>query len=326
MTDQPLTHDHPPMETCPPECPTLVIVKSSAAFECTDCDYTSDEIGDTHSHTDDSLAPEPTIAEQVAAAKEKISPAKKTAAKKTTAKKAATTPAERRAPRRGDNRASGKPAATEEGEKSADELTTPPEEKVLDVEREEWFRAPGFQRMKTAWEGEDKRQMDRVQNVIDTTVLEIFADAYAVMSDLYDLVREPMVAEGGEIQTDPHGFTMWARNPLTGSYVEDWSMLTTRQREDFLFRITTSLFDWEQRSADLWTKAMFSKGMFVERFSIQYDAPIAGTIDDRNAKGNVEAAEERYFALMNSAVSRKADALVRTMTNLQLRLKDVLGQ
>ena len=69
---------------------------------------------------------------------------------------------------------------------------------------------------------------------------------------------------------------------------------------------------------------MFSKGMFVERFSIEYDAPMHGTIDDRNARGNKEAAEERYFALMNSSVSRKADALVRTMTNLQLRIKDTL--
>lgn len=228
---------------------------------------------------------------------------------------------------RGDNRASGKPAAVEEGEKSADEATSPVEEQVLPEEREEWFRSPGFQRMKTAWEGEDKRQMDRVQVLIDKVVFDTFSDAYAVMSDIYDVVREPEVDEAtGEIRHDPLGFVVWKRNPLTERYYEDWSQLTIRQREHFLFQITTSLFDWEQRAADLWTKAMFSKGMFVEKFAIEYDAPIHGTIDDRNARGNKEAAEERYFALMNSAISRKADALVRTMTNLQLRLKDTLGQ
>lgn len=224
-------------------------------------------------------------------------------------------------------RASGKTGATEEGEKQADDATGEPKSEDLDVEREEWFRAPGFQRMKTAWEGDDKRQMDRVQGAVDRAVFETFQDAYAVMSDIYDVVREPEIDENtGEIRLNPAGFVIWKKNPLTGAYYEDWSLLTTRQREDFLFRITTSLFDWEQRAADLWTRAMFSKGMFVERFSIEYDAPMHGTIDDRNARGNVEAAEERYFALMNSAISRKADALVRTMTNLQLRLKDVLGQ
>lgn len=228
---------------------------------------------------------------------------------------------------RGDNRASGKSAAVEEGEKSADEATTEVEEKVLPEEREEWFRAPGFQRMKTAWEGEDKRQMDRVQGLIDKRVFDTFPEAYAIMSDLWDIVREPEVnPETGEVRYDPYGFKIWVRNPVTNQYVEDWSQLTIRQREDFLFRITTQLFDWEQRAADLWTEAMFAKGMFVERFSIEYDAPIHGTIDDRNARGNKEAAEERYFALMNAAVSRKADALVRSMNNLMLRLKDTLSQ
>lgn len=228
---------------------------------------------------------------------------------------------------RGDNRASGRPAATEEGEKSADEATSSMEGSVMDVEREEWFRAPGFQRMKTAWEGEDKRQMDRLSGLIDRRIFETFPEAYAVMSDLWDIVREPEVNEiTGEVLLDPYGFTVWKRHPLTQQYAEDWSLLTIRQREDFLFRITTQLFEWEQRAADLWTEAMFSKGMFVERFSIEYDAPIHGTIDDRNARGNKEAAEERYFAILNAAISRKADALIRTMNNLMLRIRDTLSQ
>lgn len=233
----------------------------------------------------------------------------------------------RRTTKKAAARKSGKTPATEEGEKQADDATGEPQSEEVPEEREQWFRSPGFQRMKTAWDGPDKAQLDRVQTVIDKVILETFQDAYAVMSDIYDIVREPEVDEiSGEIKTDQYGFTVFKRNPLTGAHYENWAELSTRQREDFLFRITSSLFDWEQRAADLWTRAMFSKGMFVEKFSIEYDAPIHGTIDDRNARGNVEAAEDRYFALMNSAISRKADALVRTMTNLQLRLKDVLGQ
>lgn len=227
--------------------------------------------------------------------------------------------------RRSKSRASGKTGATEEGEKSADELTSPPEDEVLPEEREEWFRAPGFQRMKTAWEGEDARQMQRVQGAIERRVFETFPEAYALMSDLYDIVRTPEAdPTTGEIKKDPYGFVVWQRHPVTGVYLEDWTLLTIRQREDFLFRLVTSLFEWEQRAANLWTEAMFAKGMFVERFSIQYDAPMHGTIDDRNARGNKEAAEERYFALMNAAVSRRADALIRTMTRLEQRIKDVM--
>lgn len=229
--------------------------------------------------------------------------------------------------RRGKNRVSGKSAASEEAEKNAEDLTAPVEEGQLPEEREEWFRAPGFQRMRTALEGEDASQMRRIQGLIDRQVQDTFPEAYAIMSDLYDIVREPAVdPASGEVLKDGYGFTVWARHPVTGAYLEDWTLLTSRQKEDFLFRIVTSLFEWEQRAGTLWTSAMFAKAMFTERFAIEYDAPIQGTIEDRNARGNVEAAEDRYFALMTAAVSRRADAVIRTMTTLQLRLRDVMGQ
>lgn len=232
-------------------------------------------------------------------------------------KKAATRPKRRRA--------SGDSAAQEEAAKSAEEATAPMRTEELPEEREEWFRAPGFRRMKVAWEGEDATILRRAQNAIDRRVWEIFEDALVIMNDLYTVVRKQVTNEHGEQVMDIFGLPVWEKTP-TGQYIEDWTLLTTRQREHFLFQITTRLFDWEQRAADLWTEAMFAKGMFTERFAIEFDAPVHGTIDDRNARGNVEAAEDRYFAILNAAVSRKADALVRTMTNLQLRLKDTLGQ
>lgn len=233
----------------------------------------------------------------------------------------------RRTTARGNNRASGDTAAVEEAEKSADEASAPFEDDQLPEEREEWFRNPGFRRMKTVWEGEDKRMMDRVKVAIERRVWDTFPEALAIMNDLYDIVRERAVnPTTGEVVVDAYGQPVWVKNEFTGAYVEDWTLLTTRQKEDFLFRITTQLFEWEQRAGDLWTEAMFSKGMFTERFAIEFDAPIHGTIDDRNARGNKEAAEERYFALMNSATSRRADALVRSMTHLMLRLRDTLGQ
>jgi hypothetical protein len=335
-------HNHPPMVTCPDGCPVGSGMTIVATGEPTAPDTPVDSAVDNPAPDNESAqvsegAPEDTPVDTPV----DKPPAKKAAARKRTAKKAAEAPpadatppsaAEaveqiaKKAPAK-KARKSGQSAAQEEGAKQADSIDDAPADAAVDVESDiDWFRSPGFQRMRTAWEGEDKRQMDRVQGTIDEVVFETFQDAYAVMSDLYDLVREPATDEHGTVLTDPAGFTIWAKNPLTGSYIEDWTVLTIRQREDFLFRITTSLFEWEQRSANLWTRAMFSKGMFVEKFSIEYDAPISGTIDDRNARGNKEAAEDRYFALMNSAISRKAEALVRSMTNLMLRLKDTLGQ
>jgi hypothetical protein len=38
----------------------------------------------------------------------------------------------------------------------------------------------------------------------------------------------------------------------------------------------------------------------------------------------MEAADERYFAIFESVLSRKADAIVRSMERLSQRLKDVM--
>ncbi len=234
--------------------------------------------------------------------------------------------AKKAAPRKRSAKRPGDTTASHEASKSADEATTPVETEALPEEREEWFRAPGFQRMKVAWEGQDKAMLDRAQHAISRRIWDTFPEALAIMNDIYETVRlkEPNPVTS-EPMVDGFGFTVWQKDSLTGAYIEDWTLLDSRQKEHFLFRIATQIFEWEQRSADLWTEAMFSKGMFTERFSIEFDAPIHGTVDDRNARGNKEAAEDRYFAIYNAAVSRKAEAIVRSMNILMLRLKDTLG-
>jgi hypothetical protein len=45
------------------------------------------------------------------------------------------------------------------------------------------------------------------------------------------------------------------------------------------------------------------------------------TIDDRTQWGHQFSAEERYFAVFRSVLSRKADALVRSMERLRRMLE-----
>lgn len=187
------------------------------------------------------------------------------------------------------------------------------------------FRTPGFSRMRIDWRKEDAQVLTKAQATVEEMVLANFRDAYLILNDLFERVREPDVDRiTGEILTDRYGWTLWRRNEF-GDYIEDWSRLTRKEREDFLFRITTRLFDWEQRSTDAWAQAMYAKTMWEERFSIDYDAPVAGTIDDRTAVGRIGSTEERYFAILVTHYSRRAEAIVKTMNNIALRLKDILG-
>lgn len=220
-------------------------------------------------------------------------------------------------------RASGDTAAEETVKEVAKEAEEPAKVELPD-ERERTFRTPGFRRMRTNWTADTARILQEVQGAVDGRVMHDFLDAYQVMYEVYDLVRTPDVDANGAIKKDKYGFTVW-RKTVTGNYEEDWTRLTTKQKENLLFAITTRLFEWEQRSADAWGEAMFAKALWEERFALAFDAPVTGTVDDRRAAGNKDAAEERYFAIYQSLYSKKAEAIVRSLNLLGQRIKDSMS-
>lgn len=224
-------------------------------------------------------------------------------------------------------RASGAAASAEEAREETENLTEPIEEEILDEERRAVFRTPGFSRMKTEWSGRDLPVIRRAQHLVEEMVLENFGDAYQVMYDLYDVVREPEISdETGEVRTDEHGWTIWKKTP-SGNYVEDWSRLTHKQRQHFLFTITTRIFEWEQRAADAWGESMFAKAQFEERFAAAFEEPDGrATVDFRRAHANTQATDERYFAILMTLYSRKAESVVRTLGLLAQRIKDTMAQ
>lgn len=194
----------------------------------------------------------------------------------------------------------------------------------LPDERARKFRTTGFSRMRTDWAPDDKIMMNRVRTLVQKAYDQMFGDAELQLYELLNTVREPVLDEHGELQPGPDGLPIWRRN-ASGSFVEDWSKLSFRERERFLFQITTNLHLWEQRAADVWGEAMFAKALWEDRYAMGYES-LEGTkptIDDRTARARLESRDEKYFALYVSILSRKADALVRTMTLLSQRLKDV---
>ena len=184
------------------------------------------------------------------------------------------------------------------------------------------WRTPGFQRMRLDWRSDDRGILNRAKTSVEARLAREFPDAYQLMYQVFDVVRNPVVdPQTGEITLDHFGLPVWERN-LAGGFVEDFSKLGYKQKENFLFTITTHLFEWQQLAADAWGEAMFAKAQWEERFAIGFDAPRSGTDQRRTAVGRIDARDERYFALFISMYSRKADSLVRSMELLGQRLKD----
>lgn len=216
-------------------------------------------------------------------------------------------------------RQSGKTASQEQTQIVSEAADQPLE---TDIEQKRRFRSPGFHRMRVDWNDEDAIVLNRAKDMAEKRLIAEFPEAYQVLNQIYDKVRKPSLHEG-EIIRDQNGFVVWERDEY-GNYNEDWTNLTRSERDNLLFTLTTRIVDWEIRSQKLWGEAMFSKGMWEEKFSLGFDAPMSGTMGDREAKGRIDSAEERYFAIFLTMVSRMSDSLVKSMNVLAQRLRDSL--
>lgn len=184
---------------------------------------------------------------------------------------------------------------------------------------------PAFRRMRTDWNSPDRAIIQQMKRAVDMLIRDQFFEVFDLLYEIYDRVREPDVDPAtGEVKVDADRLPEWKRGP-GGAYLEDWSAIGIREREAYLYRITTGMFRWEQRQADLFAEALFAKASFEEAFSHGYEQlenPKA-TIEDRTARARVVGAEHRYRAVYMTYLSKRADAVVRSAERLGQRLKDL---
>lgn len=205
-------------------------------------------------------------------------------------------------------------------------------EKPLEVDvppdRTRQLTHTSFSRMRVNWLGDDSVRLQEILGEAQQAIKDEFKVAFAVIARLQRHVRTPLMDDDvpGTVRTYPDGSPMWVTDSM-GLPVEDWGLLDNRTRDSLLFTITTWLFEWELLAVDEWAKAMFAKVQWEEKFAKGFISlpgmQISGkpTIDDRTQWGHQFSAEERYFAVFRSVLSRKADALVRSMERLRRMLE-----
>lgn len=191
-----------------------------------------------------------------------------------------------------------------------------------DFEREKDFGAGLFSRMRTEWRGEDRDTIDLVRHKAQMEIYREFRDVYGIIIDIYMTVRIPKVDSNGQVIADEFGVEPeWERDGF-GKIIEDWNKLGFKDRERHILEISTVLLDVEQRAANMWGLSQIAKAQWEDDF-VEGFLTSKGTNDVRTNAGKGRAREARYFAIYQSWISRKADALVRSLERLCQRLKDL---
>lgn len=201
--------------------------------------------------------------------------------------------------------------ATREVAKTADD----PVDVQLPEERRVQFERTGFARMKLEWDPDDQIMMGKIHRAVDRMVDENFGDLLVTMYEIYDRVREPIETPEGKD---------WKRNP-TGSYVEDWSVFTGKERTNLIYRLQMSIVDWTRRSEEVRAEALFAKANWEEAFAIGFESlkSTRSTVQDRENRARLESRQQRYFALYINYYSRVVEGYVRNMESLLLRVSQI---
>lgn len=202
-----------------------------------------------------------------------------------------------------------------------------PAEPDIPPDRTRRFSHVNFQRMRTTWTEADKTRLAEINRRADIVLADCFPDAWWLLERIYRVVREPVVQTAtGAVMKDGAGHTRWQRNAL-GFIVEHWDRLGDQQRDDFLHELAIHLVEWRQQAVVMWGSAMFAKGIWEEAFAWGYTtAPGEGrrlTVDDRTQAGHLASIEDRYFAIFQSVLSRRAEALIKSLERIEaLLMKD----
>ena len=188
------------------------------------------------------------------------------------------------------------------------------------------FAYTTFSRMRRSWIGDDLTALMDIDDLTAKVIDAEFAGPLALIKRMRRAVRVPVVKDDGTGEIEyANGEPVWRRDE-DGLPVEEWTALSKDDREAYLFTITTNFMEWQRSRVRFWRRAMISKAMWEEVFAKAFHGmpgvAISGkpTIPDRTQIGHSFSIEERYFAVLQSSISKEADAILKSMEVLQTML------
>ena len=163
------------------------------------------------------------------------------------------------------------------------------------------------------FEPEDRRMMDTLIEAANERLAQEYAQLFEIEAQFINKVRQrqPISAGGG-----------YLRNP-NGSYVEDWTQLTTRDMEEFIMAATQYIVFDSQNAINTQAEAAYATMFYNERYSKEFTSPLSGTTDIRTATATLMAQKERWRAQFCSHYWKKAKDLIDRMDTMVRRVERI---
>lgn len=179
--------------------------------------------------------------------------------------------------------------------------------------------------LRTVWRESEKPVVDEIIAAADAEIKRRFAEAYQVERRFLSKVRTPELDDYGNPKLNPDGSPVWVRNP-DGTVMEDWSLVTLSDMDEFVMNASAWSFFGAQDSVDIWAEAVIAKLMLDEEYDARYAGMISGTIADKQARASRLTQDSRYFAAYMAVLDRKAKEVVTRLDQTVRRVENIRNQ
>lgn len=185
--------------------------------------------------------------------------------------------------------------------------------------------APFKPSLRTEWREDEKSVVQELITSADAEIRTRFAEAFQVERKFLSKVRTPELDEYGNVKVNPDGSPIWRRNP-DGTVLEDWSLVTLSDMDEFVMNASAWAFFGAQDSVDIWAEAVVAKLMLDEEYDAKYSSMVSGTIADKQARASRHTQDSRYFAAYLAILDRKAKEVVSRLDQTVRRVENIRNQ
>jgi hypothetical protein len=200
-------------------------------------------------------------------------------------------------------------------------------EAVIEIDdTKEVFQQEGrdlMSRIRFQWRDSDKLFIEQIKAAADAAFINLFEDCIELLDRLYSTVRVPKTNEHGVVMTDGQGRYIWERDEALDKPKEDWSRITGQDIDTILGHIHELRFSLEIQVNRLLMEAIMAKHIHDDIHADAYLAVVDGTINDRTARANRAARQDKYVAFYRLWIWSESNEFMKELTNFQKLLRDM---
>jgi hypothetical protein len=178
-------------------------------------------------------------------------------------------------------------------------------------------------KIRFTWRSSDEAVLIRIEAAADEACNTLFAEARHEIDLFYSRLRTYEVDPETGTYRVHGGRYVWATDPYTGKFIEDWDQITGQDIEQCI--MTLARVEWEATPmvTKLKNRALYAKMVADDVRDETWGKVVQGTIDDRKAKAARASRIDRYHAFFNYTLYAAAEDYLQQLHNFIFRLRDV---